>query len=260
MSQINSIKIKKDRLQFAIDKEKYELSTDFYSKISPLLGVPLPEETVKKLKLESDYFAILNYVKKLTNKRVLSKKETIYKIGKKFDLAEIPALFKMRLTQEGFLNDDKFVAHYYEYLEENLYGKYFIENFLKIRGVEEKAMESVKFGDADELEKAERYTELIKNRFVSKNFVKQKRKLHEALFKRGYSSEICSKVVSSLKLDREKELSMLKKDYERIKDKYGSSLTISSVVSKLISKGYSYNDIYEVVKGEKDDKGFSSEQ
>lgn len=162
------------------------------------------------------------------------------------------------LKANHYIDDKSYVEQYVEYFTVGCYGKYYITNFFKSQKIDQSIIDEIEFDDEVEKEKAQRYFELIKNKYVSNNFAKQKKKVYENLLRRGFDVSLISNLLNTLEVDESKEEKALIKAYFKEKNKILSkkddenSIT-NKLISKLVAKGYNYEKIAELIK--KDEEG-----
>lgn len=206
--------------------------------------------------LKSDYQnEIRKYIINLMVKKPYSKKDVIEKCNNKFceypkdlinDVIE-------ELEDEKIIDDKEYVLTYLEYFNSSFYGKYYIMNYFKGKNIDSKILDKLTFEYNDEKEKAKKYFDLIKNKYVSSNFIKQKKKIYEAMLRRGFDNEIINSVLSSLNVDKEKEKKLLLKDYKKAKEKFQKLEEFErkdKIISSLVNKGYRYGEIIDLIHNE----------
>ena len=108
-----------------------------------------------------------------------------------------------------------------------------------------------------EKRKALNYFDSIKNKFVSNNFAKQKKKIYDRMLQRGFNITVILDVLNNLKINEESEKERLRKDFKKAKMKYfitndNQVDANSKIVNKLINKGYSLEDINEIIESDED--------
>ena len=159
------------------------------------------------------------------------------------------------LESVKIIDDREYVLTYLEYFNNAFYGKYYITNFFNEKEIKESIIEEIKFDDEQEFEKAKKYFELIKNKYVSSNLAKKKRKISETMLKRGFDFETINEVLKSLNINRDVELKKLTKEYIKVKEKFSKEnhFKKEDIISFLVNSGYEFKDVEEIIS--KDEKG-----
>lgn len=215
-----------------------------------------PENTYAKEELRELFdlgtlYKIETYVKKLTSKKVYSSYDLKIKLMKKFNNSRLVNQVVEEYKEMNVINDEMFAKECYEILDEKLYGKYFIVDYLKKRGICDDFIKNMNFSEEREIEKCTVYFESIKNKFVSKNFTKQKKSLFNLMIKRGFELNVIDSVLNNLKINPEHEITSLKKDYQKYSYKYSAKFVgnklRNKIVNALVTKGYPYQMISTVL-------------
>lgn len=160
------------------------------------------------------------------------------------------------LKNLGYINDNELAKAVMNYTINNHKGPKALEMKLKERGIDNKIVDATckLYDDDKENEVISLIIDSIISKYQKYPIKKQKQKIQEKLLRDGFSSNIVFNQVSKLNLvfsnDDELEKDILKvvktlqnykykdcKDYE-IKNKF---------INKMLSKGYSYNDISKYI-------------
>ena len=160
------------------------------------------------------------------------------------------------LKNLGYINDNELTKAVMNYTINNHKGPKAVEMKLKERGIDNKIVDATckLYDDDKENEVISLIIDSIISKYQKYPIKKQKQKIQEKLLRDGFSSNIIFNQVSKLNLvfcnDDELEKDILKvvktlqnykykdcKDYE-IKNKF---------INKMLSKGYSYNDISKYI-------------
>lgn len=157
-----------------------------------------------------------------------------------------------KLKQLGYLNDDKLCEYIIDYYIRNNKGPLFIKQKLKEKNVDEKLIDS-KLLSYDLTLQEEIIIKIIgkenNNNLPIKKF---KFNLCNKLIRNGFSNELVYKLVERQKFDDNSEL-LIEKDLNKIynkvikKDKSNSEKK-QLIINGLLSKGYEYSLIKEVIK------------
>ena len=256
--KINKIKVKDDYVII-----EYNVSENKVAKLKVLYqayednyfyeGV-ISKETFKRLIVDNAKCQIKAYVTNLMIKKPYSKNEIIYKCNEKFP-NNVDLIYEVcdELEEKRIIDDKEYVQTFLEYFNSSLYGKYYIINYFKNKGIDEEYINQINFLDKSECEKAKKYFELIKNKYVSSNYIKQKKKLSEIMLVRGFDIEVINEVLSSLKIDPNNEKENFLKELTRAKEKFKDDKEKENrIISYMVNRGYSYNDVSSYLDKEKE--------
>ncbi len=250
-------KIKNDVVVFDIDGDKFKVTKEFFDSLNLEEETKISDFIIDQIKTEAKVQKIVNYCKKLAIKKPYSEIQLIKKINKKFDNPkELKKAFAV-LRNSNIFDDENYLQSYKEYFDNNLYGKYYIINYFKNQNVKPNLIDKIEFDEEFEMEKAQKFFEQLKNKFVRNNYAKQKKKIYDLMLFRGYSVEIILEVLNGLEIDEEKEKNRLINSYLKLKkkfiknDKYQGVDINSKIVNKLVMQGYNYSLISEVIAMDK---------
>ena len=256
--KINKIKVKDDYVII-----EYNVSENKVAKLKVLYqayednyfyeGV-ISEETFKRLIVDNAKYQIKAYVTNLMIKKPYSKNEIIYKCNEKFP-NNVDLIYEVcdELEEKRIIDDKEYVQTFLEYFNSSLYGKYYIINYFKNKGIDEEYINQINFLDKSECEKAKKYFELIKNKYVSSNYIKQKKKLSETMLVKGFDIEVINEVLSSLKIDPNIEKENFLKELTKAKEKFKDDKEKENrIISYMVNRGYSYNDVSSYLDKEKE--------
>ena len=163
------------------------------------------------------------------------------------------------LIEHNFINDKRYLEEFVESLHNKNYGKNKILQKCYDEGFKKNQIEELSFDDQDEIEKAkEQITRFVKNKNAS--YQKIKETGYAFLLNQGFDFEICSiaiKIVDEV-YDFSLEKELLRKEVEKYLRIHKIDLNNFEVKQKLINvfirKGYSYEDIKNVIKGVNEDE------
>ncbi len=250
-------KIKNDLVVFEIDGDKFKISKEFFDSLEINEQTEINDYIIDQIKTEAKVQKIVNYCKKLALKKPYSEVQMIKKINKKFDNPkELKRAFVV-LRNSNIFDDETYLKNYKEYFDNNLYGKYYIINYFKNQNVKQRLIDAIEFDEEFEMEKAKKFFEQLKNKYIRNNYAKQKKKIYDLMLFRGYSVEIILEVLNGLEINEEKEKSRLINSYLKLKnkfsksDKYAGVDVNSKIVNRLIMQGYSYALISEIISMDK---------
>lgn len=257
---LKEISAKEEYVTLNFDSFKLKILPETYEEFRFCVGIEYEKDTILECIAKNQKNEIVRYgINKFSKKNYCSN-EIKNKIYKKFDdyPKEIIEEAIEILKTNHFIDDKSYVEQYLEYFTVGCYGKYYITNFFNSQKIDQSIIDEIEYDDEVEKTKAQRYFGLIKNKYVSNNFAKQKKKMYENLLRRGFDVALISELLSTLEIDEAKEEKALIKSYFKEKNKILSkkenddSIT-NKLISKLVAKGYSYGKILELIK--KDEEG-----
>lgn len=257
---LKEISAKEEYVTLNFDSFKLKILPETYEEFRFCVGIEYEKDTILECIAKNQKNEIVRYgINKFSKKNYCSN-EIKNKINKKFDdyPKEIIEEAIEILKANHFIDDKSYVEQYLEYFTVGCYGKYYITNFFNSQKIDQSIIDEIEYDDEVEKTKAQRYFGLIKNKYVSNNFAKQKKKMYENLLRRGFDVALISELLSTLEIDEAKEEKALIKSYFKEKNKILSkkenddSIT-NKLISKLVAKGYSYGKILELIK--KDEEG-----
>ena len=93
----------------------------------------------------------------------------------------------------------------------------------------------------------------LENKYSKYNESLKKSHIYNAYISSGFSKDIASEMISSIKIDNPKEeMKKLDKDFEkvylRLSNKYQKKELKQKVIMSLVGKGYRINDVMKVVE------------
>lgn len=258
--EITSVEIKESKviIEYILnddDKEKIKISYFSYDEC-PLEVGKVSVEDFNKLIKEENKNIIKNYISDLLVKRPYSKAEVLTKTYDKFEHLEeeINEVVK-ELEEVKLLDDQDYVTIFLDHFNGAYYGKYYIINYFKEKEINDVYIDSLSFPIDLEKEKAHKYFEIIKNKYVSNNIIKQKKKISEQMLKRGFDLEIIDDVISTLEIDETKEKELLKKDYNKALQKYKKREDKDNlIISYLVNVGYKLGDVEDYINSLKNEE------
>lgn len=240
-----------------IKKNEYVIYDYFFDELNLKEGEEYEYSKLNEIKKALNKTKICDYITNLSRKKMISCYEIKKKVLKKFDEEkDVDEVIEL-LKKYKIIDDNLYVEAHKYVLEDDYYGKYYIIEFFKHKHIDNEIINNISFSEKDEIEKARKYFEEIKNFYVSKNFVKQKKKIYDSMLRRGFGLEIINEVITNLKVDKEQELKLLEKDYkkahEKLSNKYKDFELDNKIINYLVTKGYSYSDIVIEMKKEKEE-------
>ena len=257
--EIIALKTKNNKIVLEFKDEKIKLlkntAVHFGFKVGDVITSSLMTEILSLDKKNE----IFEFAKDLLSREPISEKDLAQRINKKFCYPKQLKAVLIELKKLNIFNEKEYLNNYIEYFNKNYYGKYFILNYFRSQNVKQSVLNELVFDEQKEIEKAAAYFELIKNKFVSSSFAKQKRKIYDNMLERGFAVDVIFTVISSLQIDVEKEKKQLIKEYKKVKYKYMTKAnegidSTNKIVNKLVDKGYSLQLISDVIMLDKEGK------
>ena len=239
------------------DDSKMKISKLTYNNFALSEEKEIDEKLNKEINLFEQKVEISKYIKSLIAKKPYTERELLKKAISKFKDYHLVIDVVRELKVSRLIGDEDFINNYLDYFDKNNYGEYFIINFFRSSGLKQELIEKLEFDEENEKRKALNYFDSIKNKFVSSNFAKQKKKIYDRMLQRGFNIEVILDVLNNLKINEESEKDRLRKDYKKAKIKYfitndNQVDANSKIVNKLINKGYSLEDINEIIEQDED--------
>lgn len=251
---LEDIRLKDKKIVLDFGSFKIKILPETYEDFVFMVGNKYDKKFLEQVLFEDDKYKVIRFVLSKYTKHELCENDIRQKVYKKFnDISKDATDAAMQsLIDEGVINDKAYVEQAKEYFEQARYGKYYILNFFKSRKISDEVLSTLTFDNENEKKKAEFYFQMIKNKYVSNNIVSQKKKIFDALLKRGFSNETASYLVSNLVVNSVKEHELLVKDYLKIKKKLAtksieSEKLFDNVMSSLLHRGYNYDEINKII-------------
>ena len=237
--------------------EKLKIYKTTYLEFNLASGEVITPELGKEIVKFETQEEIVKYLKGLIVKRPYTEKVLLKKALAKFRDYRLVKNAINDLKSFKLIDDKDYIENYLDYFDKNNFGQYFIINFFRSNGLSEKMINELNFDEENEKRKAKNYFDSVKNKVVSNNFAKQKKKIYERMLLRGFNIEIILDVLNDLKIDIKAEHEKLERDYGKVKDEYfmtnyGKLDANVKIVNKLIDKGYNLDDINEIIEKDTD--------
>ena len=237
--------------------EKLKIYKTTYLKFNLASGEVITPELGKEIVKFETQEEIVKYLKGLIAKRPYTEKVLLKKALVKFRDYHLVKNAINDLKSFKLIDDKDYIENYLDYFDKNNFGQYFIINFFRSNGLSEKMINELNFDEENEERKAKNYFDSVKNKVVSNNFAKQKKKIYERMLLRGFNIEIILDVLNDLKIDIKAEHEKLERDYRKVKNKYFMTNDVkldanAKIVNKLIDKGYNLDDINEIIEKDTD--------
>lgn len=150
------------------------------------------------------------------------------------------------LKKSQFINDERFAKSYVTSAIRRKMGPLDIRMHLIQKGINENIIDNAleAYEDSEKLDNARNIA--VKTIATCKGIplLKQKECVYNKLLRFGYSYEIIKQATRDLEY-KELDLELLKTEYEKLKEK---DLDDKTIVAKLAAKGYTYQEINQLVK------------
>lgn len=251
-----SYKIKGNYVILFTENEKIKILESTFSNFNLVIGQEIKQDLLKEIAFYDRKEEIKLYIESILNKRPYNVKQIYTKASAKFNSPKEVKVAIKELKEFRILDDKEYVDNYLDYFNKNNFGKYYIINFFIEQGVNRRVIDKIEFSDENEKNKAFNYFNSVKNKYVSNNFTKQKKKIYDSMIVRGFDAEVIIDLLSSLELDKDKERKNLLKDYKKAKAKlsnqYVGPMLVSRVVNRLINLGYELSMIKETIESEEE--------
>lgn len=246
-------KISNDKYEIILEDDKsIVLYEDVILKNNLLISKYIDKNELDSIIKENSDIECYNASLKYLSIRMRSKKELAnYLASKKYSDNAINKVIK-RLSEEGYIDEVKYAQAYTnDQVNISSNGPLKIRKNLKENGISSDVIDNV-IGNIDENIIEEKLSKLIKKQLnVKKGSVNSvKLKVVNYLVNLGYDKDMVLKELSKYSIESNKD--MLKKDYDKLynkyKNKYDKDNLLYFISQKLYLKGYTSNDIKEVLK------------
>lgn len=214
-------------------------------------GKEISEDDIKKIKKEIQIETLYKYGLRLACKMSYSTKEVKEKLIAKSDDKFAYKSIIARLKEAGFLDDESYAIEYKEEKEKACYGKNRILDTLRYdKGISDSIIQTLKF--KDEEEHASKFLHSIEKKYSRESYSEKKRKVHDALLRRGFDEHVIYSVLDELTRDRGEETKNLEKlattALKKYKAKYNEREARQKAFESLLRKGYSVKDINKALE------------
>lgn len=190
---------KRDRYNIYLDGiYEFSISSRILADTGLQENKDLSEKDVEKIKETDIENKVYNRATLILSYRANTESELRKKLLKSFDEDVIDRII-LKLKDQGFLNDFDFTKRY---IESSKKGKKLVRLELLRKGIDkeqvEKALKTV--SDEHELANASRAAKKVLKKYKNESQIKQKKKLYEALTRKGFSYNIYKQVIKNLYL------------------------------------------------------------
>ena len=250
MKILKYTKLKNNQYKINLDNgEEIKLYDDVILKENLLLTKEITSQQLTKIIASNDYYIAYYKALKLINTRLRSEKELRTLLKKTFTSNLIDKVIDT-LKKEGYLDSKTYISSYiHDALILTLKGPNKIKKeLLNMNFMEEKINALLPTDNNIWVERINKY--LTKKLKISTNYSNQKLKIkmQQELLNLGYNKEMINEAISNLSFPSDKN--NLIKDYQKIKAKLERKKIDNidyQLISKLLQKGYNYEDIKDIM-------------
>ncbi len=257
MLEINEIKVTNYYILIVLsDKSKYKISEDDYFEYKFRAKQSLSEKDLESLKRISNfhnaYLRALNRLK-YKDRTEHEIRETMYD---EFSLIK-PEVDKIinKLKRYDFINDQRYTEEFIERSQSKLQGYNKIKDgLIKVRINSFLIEENLIYDEEKEFDLALEFASKSINSIRNHNNQQLKNKLRSRLLYRGFKSSLITRVINEIDIpyDEDQEKKLLKKDFNKIYQRYKSRYDEFEVRGRLFNylarRGYNYEIINELLE------------
>lgn len=234
------------------NEEKYKISIETYFKYQKYNGLDLNgyQFVIKEDKYISAYNSCL---RKLSIKDFSVKQISNFLVSKfNLDDDEINRIVN-KLMDYGLLDDIRYCQNRISYFNNNLYSYKSIKNKLILEGIEENVINDyLKYSYDYELDKAKDLVLKFDQKIKNKSSNSKKQSILSKLVSLGYSYEIAKNALNCININSVNDVDLLNREYlkalKKFERKYENYELKNHIVNYLLSKGFSYDDIKDVME------------
>ena len=252
---IKKIKVNKKAIVIVFsDGQRIDISEEAYTSNYLYIGKELKQSEINKLNRITSVKKLTEYALSLLSKKHYTEwamREKLYaKEGSKEDIDYIIK----KLKELDLINDNEYIEDYLGYAEEKNIGKNKIKQELLKRGVFQEQIDKIRFNSNLEKKKAIALIPMLEKKYERYSYQQKKQHIYQALISRGFDIETAKEALNHVsKIDEKSEKNKLKVDYkkclERYRKKYSGRELKEKIMRYLISKGYKYNEINQLIGG-----------
>ena len=258
---IESIRKRKKEVVITFESgDKLSLSPFTFTEFRLYEGKQLSEQEYLNLISSKKEEGYMEYALRLLSRENYSSYVLYGKILDRGANVELAQKIIDKLTKEGLLDDKMYAKTYAEDVAElRLYGRNKVLFNLHQKGISNEIIDNLSFPREKELEKALNYVKVLDRRLLKAPKKKKVGKTLLALRERGFDLDVAKEATNqALSFPSEEEnKSNLESDYliakTRYERKYSGYKLSRAIFSYLLRKGYEYDDISNLVKGENDE-------
>ena len=252
---IKKIKVNKKSIVISFsDGEKIEISEEAYVSNYLYVGKELSQKDIDKLLMVSSVKKLSSYAMSLLTKNHYTEWKMREKLYEKGGEKEAVDYIINKLKELDLIDDKAFIEDYLGYAEERGFGKNKIKQELLKKGIFAEEIEKIRFNSNIEKKKAVALIPMLEKRYAKYSYQQKKQHVYAALISRGFEHDVAAYAIIHLSnRDEKDEKKKLKEDfkkiYARFSKKYEGRELKERVYRSLVSKGYKYSDISDLLGG-----------
>lgn len=249
VGKITSIKYKSKAIELTFDNfENIKISEETFTNHYLFINKEITKSDYDNIVEEEKNVKLLKYTLNILSSKMYTEKEIILKLKqKKANKKEIDNIIKY-LKINNLIDDKKYSLEYKENLETKNMGKNAIIFALKNKGISQKNLDLLVFDDNEEIKKANYHIDLLNRKYKDKSNKSKTQLIYQSLLRLGFDTDIINDIIKKVEISSfEEEENNLQK--ELLKIKY-QNLDNNQKIKKLLAKGYNYEIIKKVLKGE----------
>ena len=252
---IRKIKINKKGIAIIFsDGQRIDVSEEAYTSNYLYVGKTLKKSEIDKLNRITSVKKLSEYALSLLSKKHYTEwamREKLYAKGGEKD--DVDYVIK-KLKELDLINDREYIEDYLGYAEEKNIGKNKIKQELLKRGIFQEEIDRIRFNSNLEKKKAISLIPTLEKKYEKYSYQQKKQHIYNALISKGFDVEVAKEALNHISSKNEKdEKNKLKTDYkkclERFSRKYSGQELKEKVMRYLLSKGYRYNDVNQLLGG-----------
>ena len=253
-NKIKSIKIYKDHVTLSFVKhEQVKISKEAFVSSYLYEGKVISSNDIQKLTDLTAISKLLNYALSLVSKRHYSKKKMYEKLIAKDDNKRAVMQVIDKLESNDLLDDKAYMQDLIAWDHERNFGENKIKKHLREQGIPESLISKAHFSQNNERKKAERLIPKLDKKYARYAYEIKKQHVYQALLSQGFNPEVARSVLDDVKQDKpkaekEKLLADFKKIKKRYENKYAGYELKKKIQSALLTKGYKYSQIKQVLE------------
>jgi len=240
------------KVTFSNDEEiliDEDVALDYYL----FVNKEIDEKTIRLIKKSAKMAEALKYAYKLLGKSSYTKFEVKEKLRKRHYPNEIIEEVIKKLLDFNYLNDEQYVKEFAQLMESKGYGPKRIEDTLKKKGVNYKLLANITYHEDVQMNNLKINIQKLQKKYANLNYFQKYQHILNSLLLAGYETEFIKPLLDELLAkDDQSEKEVLKKDLNKLLQKYKGKLHIGNtrqeIISKLLKKGYNYYAVMEELK------------
>ncbi len=255
MSESVIKKIEKKKGEYLIVFPDFQLSLceSFFSEELLYVGKELSDEDRIRLKKLSEINGPYEYARSLLLRSSYSSHAIKEKIKAKYPQCAYANETILKLKKEGLLDDSRYAETYKDYKEAELYGpKRILDDLRYKKGISDEILDNLEF--QNERDALNKLFPIINNKYKGLPYKKKASKVENALLVRGFSKDLAKEYASKAEIDPKEVKKNLMMDFSKSKrnhsKKYKGYELKQRIIRSLLSKGYTMNEIKEVLEDE----------